>query len=289
MEDDVTNPVMDNDVVQPEVAATPEAEIETDAGEENLDPVDEDIEVEREGKKYRVPKALEKELMLNADYTRKTQTLADDRRAFEAQQAQFKQHTEAQHAFIQDVAKLHAMQDQLAQFEKIDWNTLEQSNPQEANRLWRQRTLLKDQFEQTGRDLSQRQQQRQLDEQQETAKRIEQGRAKLAERIPNWSEDTAAKLVDYGAKEFGFTRDELSGIVDPRAVETLYWAKFGKEQYTKQRTAASKPQQPEPVPVPTVAAKRPAPTTNLYAITDPDKWAEVRNKQEAAKRNANRR
>lgn len=285
MIDDVTNPVADDEVIPAEVAAetAAETELETEDGV-TIDPVEEEVEVERDGKKYRIPKALEKELLMQSDYTKKTQTVAEERKAVEAMKAQAEEYVKQSQTFIEDVATLRSIHNQITQYEKLDWNTLEQTNPQEAGRLFRQYTMLKGQRDDLGRDLDARQRQRQLEEQQETAKRIEQGRAKLAERIPNWSQETASKLVEFGAKEFGFSTEELSGIVDPRAVETLHWAKIGKELWNKQKAAASKPQQPEPVVVPTVAAKRAAPTTNLYAIKDPEKWAEVRNKQEAARR-----
>ena len=288
MEDDVTNPVADNEVVQPEVAAEPEAEIEIEAEDgEPIDSVEDEIEVEREGKKYRIPKALEKELMLHADYTRKTQSIAEEKKALEAERVMHKQRIEAQEAFSQDFARLYSIEDNLGKYEKLDWNTLRQQDPNRANALFQEYVLLKDQRDRLGYDLTQRQQQRQLEEQQNRAKLVEQGRAELARRIPNWSESKANELVDYATKAFGFTRDEMSQIVDPRAVETLYWAKVGKELIEKQR-ATPKAQQPEPQPVPQVGSKRPAPTTDLYRIKDPEKWAQVRNKQEAEKRRRSR-
>lgn len=285
MTDDVTNPVADDEVIPPEVAAEPENEIELEEGEgDDLQPAEEEIEVEREGKKYRIPKALEKELLLHADYTRKTQEVAERRKAIELQEAQVKQRFEANEAFIDDLAKLRGMDSQLDAYSKADWNRIRQADPQKANELFQQYVLLKDARDAAARDIDQRAKQRQFDQQQETAKLIEQGRAKLADRIPNWNQEVAVKLVEFGAREFGFTTDELSGIVDPRAVETLYYARIGKEFIAKQKAAASKPQQPEIVPTPTVAAKRAAPTTNLYQIKDPERWAEIRNKQEAARR-----
>ena len=181
------------------------------------------------------------------------------------------------------------MQDQLAQYDRLDWNALFQSNPNEANRLQFQYNQLKDQRDGLGRDLTQKQQQRQLNEQQETAKQIEHGRAELAKRIPNWSPETARKVSDFAVKTYGFTAEEVGSIVDPRAVEALYHAQIGKQFLERQRTQSAKPQQPEVQPVPQVGAKRTAPATNLYRVTDPEKWAEIRNKQEAEKRKANRR
>lgn len=289
IDDDVTNPVADNDVVPAqEVAAQPEPD-DLDLADdlnEDVDAEEEYAEVEREGKRYRVPKALEKELLLQSDYTRKTQALAEQRKAVEAQEAMIKQRAEFQETFAKDFAKFHNVQDELAKYEKLDWNALFQSNPNEANRLQFQYSQLKDQRDNLGRELTQKQQQRQFDEQQETAKRIEQGRAELAKRIPNWSPETARKVSDFAVKTYGFTAEEVGSIVDPRAVEALYHASIGKQFLERQRAQSGKPQQPEAQPVPQVGAKRTAPVTDLSRIKDPEAWVRERNRQLAKKRQA---
>ena len=83
----------------PEVAAQPEVETETpssdieevvlpkDVGEEeeNLEPVPEleYVTVERNGKTFQVPKELEGEFFMQADYTKKTQTVAERAKALD--------------------------------------------------------------------------------------------------------------------------------------------------------------------------------------------------------------
>jgi hypothetical protein len=288
MNDDVTNPVADDNVIPAqEVAAQPEPGDFDEADDlplEGVDAEDEDVEVEREGKKYRIPKALEKELMLQADYTRKTQTVAEERKAIEAERALIKQRGEIQETFIKDVAKLTNVQDRLAQYEKLDWTTLRQTDVNQANALFQEYVLLKDQRDALGRDLNQRHQQRQLDEQQETAKRIEQGRAELAKRIPNWSPEAAKKVADFAVKSYGFSLEEVGAITDPRAVEALYHASIGKQFLERQRAQAGKTQQPEAQPAPQVGARRSAPVTDLSRIKDTEAWVKERNRQLAKKR-----
>ena len=91
MTEDATNPVdVEDDAVldAPEVDAesysddeTPEADAEgaPDEGQ----PEDDTEEVDWDGAKYRVPKPLKDALLRQADYTRKTQELADQRRTVE--------------------------------------------------------------------------------------------------------------------------------------------------------------------------------------------------------------
>lgn len=49
---------------------------------------EEDEEIEIKGEKYKVPKAIKESIMLQADYTKKTMALADERKALEAQKGQ---------------------------------------------------------------------------------------------------------------------------------------------------------------------------------------------------------
>jgi hypothetical protein len=281
IDDDVTNPPADDEVVESEEVTEAPEEAE---GEEEAE-VEEYSEVERAGKKYRIPKALEPELLMQADYTRKTQSVAEERKAVEAQKAMLQERAQFQEEFAEDIGKLYAARTNLQAYQNFDWNAAEQQNPQEAQRLWRQYQMLKDQAQGLEADLGRRQQQRQFEEQQETAKLIEQGRAKLAERIPGWSPETGAALVDFAVKNFGFKSEEVGRITDPRAAEVLYYARIGKESLDKARTQQKAPQQPAQ-PVTQLAARRAAPQTDLYRIKDPEKWAEVRNKEIAKRRSS---
>ncbi len=282
MEDDVTNLPADNEVAPVEEVIEEELELETEEEVEE----EEHVEVEREGKKYRIPKALESELLMQSDYTKKTQTLAEQRKAVEAQESLIKQRAEQQEVFAEDLGKLYAVKSQLQAYYKVDWNALEAKDSAAANRHWREFQLLKDHADGLEKDLTRRAQERQFEEQQNTAKQIEQGRAKLAERIPGWKPEKAPELLDYGVKAFGFSGDELGRITDPRAVEVLYWAKIGKESYEKQRTQQKAPQQTA-APVTQLASKRPAPTNDLSRkelVNNTEAWVKARNQQIAKKR-----
>ena len=107
MTEDATNPVdVEDDAVldAPEVDAesysddeTPEAD--ADGAPDEGQPEDDTEEVDWDGAKYRVPKPLKDALLRQADYTRKTQELAEQRRTVEqhftslTQQAELQQQT----------------------------------------------------------------------------------------------------------------------------------------------------------------------------------------------------
>lgn len=72
-----------------ELEKTVEGEPKKEASEIKTDPApEEDEEIEIKGEKYKVPKAIKDSIMLNADYTRKTMALSEERKAFEAQKGQ---------------------------------------------------------------------------------------------------------------------------------------------------------------------------------------------------------
>jgi hypothetical protein len=77
---------------QSETQESPETPVETTSEEgapqETSEPNEEVIEVEFNGNKYQVPPELKDVLMKSSDYTQKTQSLAQQKREFEAQAAQ---------------------------------------------------------------------------------------------------------------------------------------------------------------------------------------------------------
>ena len=73
------------------------------------------------------------------DYTQKTQKLAEDRRHVEelsqtlkVQETTFKQQVDAQNALIGDIAKATAIDQQLSQYQNLDWQALSNTDPVEA-------------------------------------------------------------------------------------------------------------------------------------------------------------
>jgi hypothetical protein len=90
-EEYATNPVEGEDKAE---AILPDAQEVDPAGQsdqapdeegEAIDPAEDGEEIEHEGRKYLVPKALKPLLLMQADYTRKTQEVAEQRRAVMAE------------------------------------------------------------------------------------------------------------------------------------------------------------------------------------------------------------
>ena len=233
---------------------------------------DDTEEVEHEGKKYRVPKDLKPALMMHADYTRKTQEVAELRRAAEAERQQYQQ-ASAEH--VQALAAVHSLDQQIGQFQKVNWQELGDSDPVQAQKLWIQFSQLKDSRQQLVGQVQQMEQQRAFEAQQENAKRIEEGHAALKREIPNWGPELVGQIRDYAVKELGFQPQELQQVNDPRVVKLIHAAMVGTQLVKKQQQAATTSQPAKPVTK--VGGNSPARNDpNSLGVND---WMKARNDQ----------
>jgi hypothetical protein len=255
----------------------PSAELELDEDGNPIedDPASEIEEIEHDGRKYQVPKALKDAFLRQADYTRKTQEVAELRRAVEAERQAVRQTGEAE---VAARAQLTAIDQQLAYYQRIDWDTWEDQDPFEAQKGWRQYQQLQNSRAQTAGQYAQVAQQRHLVQQQETARLIEDGRAVLARDIKDWSPQLAETLLDHGVRQYGFHRGEIEEFTDPRMVKVLHdawqYRKLTSRQQQAQRHAAAQGAQPA-ARVGTSAS----PPAGLGDSLSVDEWARRRNEQ----------
>ena len=179
-----------------------------------------------------------------ADYTRKTQAIAEARKNAEAEAAQAR---EERQRYAQTLQVLEA-QLKAAQPPEIDWDRLYQENPVE----WvRQRELVRTRQEQQAWVENQRRalaEKQALEEQQEAERTLESERAKLLEQLPEWRDATKAraekaKIVSYATEKLGFTTDEISDLYDARAVLALRKAMLYDEVMSRQQNLRPKIQQ----------------------------------------------
>lgn len=231
-------------------------------------------EIERDGRRVRIPAWLKPELMMQADYTRKTQELADARRTFESERETVQQAGEAE---LSAHANLMMIDRQMEHYSKVDWNAWYDSDAPAAQKAFAQFQLLKDARAQTLGTLGNLRQQRTLKEQQETAKRIEDGAAQLARDIKDWSPETAAKLLDFGQKHYGFSREDLDGIEDPRLVKVLHAAFQWEEHQTRARRAQNHAAAQTSRPAEKVGGA--APKSGLDDRLSAEEWLRRRNEQ----------
>jgi len=169
-----------------------------------------------------------------ADYTRKTQAIAEARKQAEAEASLAR---EERQRYAQTLEALDATLRQL-QPPEIDWDRLYQENPVE----WvRQREVMRSRQEQAAWVQAQKQalvEKQQTEERIEAEKTLESERGKLLEVLPEWRDaDKArtekAKIVNYATEKLGFTVEEISDIYDARAVVALRKAMMFDELMSK--------------------------------------------------------
>jgi Asp-tRNA(Asn)/Glu-tRNA(Gln) amidotransferase A subunit family amidase len=251
---------MDEVMEQPQVADSvevevPESEPINDSQEEGAAPEDSDSapveddseEIEYDGEKYKVPKNLKDAFLRQQDYTQKTQSVAEQRKAIESQRAELAQQAEMQRQFIAEYAEVHAIDRQLQQFSQVNWQQLIDTDPVQAMKLDREMRALQERRQYVASSVTQKQQQAHMQAQQETAKRLQEGKAVLEREIKGWSPEVANSLVQYG-QEFGYSAEELKSVQDPRAVKLLHKA-WQFDQLMKKQAAQKErpPVQEKPV------------------------------------------
>jgi hypothetical protein len=259
---ELSQPALDQ--AQPEIGSDPTADQsdDTDGDTQGVDP-EVFEEVEYEGKKYALPPELKDAILRQADYTRKTQELAQTRQQAEQTFAQQQARIEAERANIQAVARLTALDERLQQYAGVDWDSLSQSNGELAQREFMKYQQLKDSRQQFVAQIQQHEGQRAMQEQQETARQLQEANEALSREIKGWSPDYAQSLREV-AKSLGAKEEQLNGIREPWIVKALHAQKVLAEMTKKAGVAA-----------PAVAAKpvRTISGGNAKATVDPDKMS----------------
>lgn len=210
---------------------------------------EEDDEIDVDGKKFLLPKSaaekLKAERLMHADYTRKTQELAQERNNIAQERERVAQEIENNRSDLQDYARLTATEDKLKEFEQVNWNDLSTNDPVLAQQLWIQFTQLKDARNTTIQNLNAKAQQRQFEAQQANAKQLQEGNAILSREIPNWSPELASKLLDYAVGE-GWSKKEIESIT-PAQVKSLHRSYVGDQLLKKQNPSSKNVAQAKPI------------------------------------------
>jgi hypothetical protein len=246
-----------------------------DEGEQpTQEPQEESQEVEQveETPRYRVKAAGEerevtideliKSYQLGTDYTQKTQALAEQRKAVEAEKAAVEQAKQLRDQYAQRLELIHKVLAEQNKPENIE--ALKETDPigyavKMAEQMQRKEQLAAVQAEQ--QRLAQM---RQAEQQQALQAHLAQEAKKLSEKLPDYahpekSETVKADILNAG-RELGFTDQELGAAYDSRAVLAL-WKAAQYDKLMSQRPKANN--QPPPV-LKSGAAKVASPETESY-------------------------
>jgi len=244
--DEETNTTVDEEVVEDaevqaeaedaeEVAVEEPTEEEGELEAEAEETVEDDYEiVDEEDLKYTVKvdgEELEVDIdelrngyQRQADYTRKSQALAEQRKEIETIQSERMQLEQERQMYANGLQMLQEQQKaKLQEFDSVDWNNLKEEDPYAY-------MLKKDEF----RDAQERianaeEQQYYIQQEQEQAHNsmrtqlVQQEYARLAEALPEWTskDSTIKEDIRKYAGEAGFLPQEVDQLVDHRSVLVL--------------------------------------------------------------------
>jgi hypothetical protein len=244
------------EVEEPEDEETEDDEPETEADDEEDSDEEQPVQnIKLKVNGEEIEKPLDEIVALaqqGLDYTQKTQQVAEQRKELDSLQEQLnvsaKQYQEQQqlnNMLIEDVAKITALDQQLNQYNNLDWKKMSDSDFVEAQKLFFDYNQLQQERSNAVSQFEAKRQQLVGQQQQLIADQVKKGKEQLAKEIPNWSPETTQDIISIG-REYGFTDAELNSIVDTRQVRALYdamqWRKLqSKNSVTKKKISSAKP------------------------------------------------
>lgn len=197
------------------------ARVDELAPSDGLEP--ETFEVEVDGEVHTLPAALRGGFLRHADYTRKTQELAEHRRALEAERQALSEQASVHAGASNDRLRLAALDHQLEDFEAVDWEAYAAEDAQGAQALWATFQRMGQARDQLAYAVSHHEERAGLQAAREAAEAMAETGRRLSEEIDGWSPEVAGKLIEY-AQAFGVTMEELREMADPRLWKLLHKA-----------------------------------------------------------------
>lgn len=211
--------------------------------------VDESVEVEYEGKAYRVPVELKDAVLRHRDYTQKTQEASAKVKTAEAAERRATEMAEQSEALAGVLADHRIVASRLKNLEAVDWVNMRSQDPAQYQLLAidRQNLILEQQriaerAKSVYGELSAKKQAAFAEKRNAMFKEVEKA-------LPEWGDELGTKITKYAVKE-GFTSDEIQEWTDARIVKLADKARrydelqSKKPDVLKRASEAAKPLNP---------------------------------------------
>jgi hypothetical protein len=247
--------------------------------------------------KFEIPRGTQEEVRaalknleksLNKGWTEKNMRLSEKIRMADAQQQEIAQTAEIQKATIKELAKLEYLQDQLNQYDNVDWQQWATTDPEAANRAFMAYQGLQRQHAKLDSEVKTKQDQERQSQQQRAQQWLAHAEAKLQENIKDWTPDKGRTIQKFISETYLNTNTPM----DQGALQAVSWhpglVQMAHEAmlYRESLKRASAKEQPVPaVPVSKVKGTAPAGAKDPSKMTD-EEWLAWRNQDLANKRRA---
>lgn len=214
----------------------------------------ETVKVEYDGAEFEVPKALEKAIMQQRDYTQKTQAIADERRSI----SEIKQATAAvgklTHDELEATVQLTTAQKQyqgiskaLDQYSNVDWAAWEMRDYEDFKRgenqyrqLQGQERTARAQVEQLTGLIRETGTKRQQAAQEELTKRTKAISQFAEKSIPGWNAELDSKIGEFAKSELQVDDVWMAQNLTPQVYRTAWLAYVGHQSLNKANQAKPK-------------------------------------------------
>lgn len=248
------------------------ADEDDEAEEDDADPDDPPtLEVDFDGETVRITaEEVKAGILRQADYTRKTMALAEERKALEADRQQ------AEQWFQQQLAAVQQFQEP-----EPDWAKMREEDPIgyiQKRDEWAEKQAKRQQMQQ------QTEAQRRAAYQQQ----VQEGQARLMDALPSWRDETVRKkesseITEGLISNYGFKPEELTGLADHRLVllarDAIRGRQAAKSTDIARKKVADKPRVQKPGsstgkgnPARTAAAQL---RKRAQQTQSPDDWAKA--------------
>jgi len=161
-----------------------------------------------------------------ADYTRKSQVLAEQRKKMEEELAATQQ--ERQH-YLSQLEQFNTQADsKLEEFKSVDWTKLKEEDPMEYALKRDQYRELQENKRLVAEEQQQLAQKQQAEMQSKWNEELARQQEVMAQRLPEWNDPEKGPKLKQDIKSFalnkGFTEQEVDSLIDARSVDVLHKA-----------------------------------------------------------------
>ncbi len=213
-----------------EAKAEPEEAPKPETPEEEAQPETRKLKLKYKGeeKEFLEPEVIEL-AQKGYDYTQKSQALAKEREEFgvkvksesEAARTKYEQQLETYR-----LATLRLVDPEVL---NADLSQIAAQDPAKAQQLFFKRQQIAETLNAIGAEQQKLTQQRQAESHEQLQKQVKESWEALETKIPGWSNDSYRKILEFGAKTYGFQQQEVNAITDHRAIEVLNDARQWRE------------------------------------------------------------